>query len=61
MQRYDLQHLKVRIPVPVFGIGCGVLGMSTSKVTIEFGKWASILLRALEYRGYDSTGAVLSS
>ncbi|MCF7911347.1 MAG: SIS domain-containing protein [Candidatus Cloacimonetes bacterium] len=58
MKRSDLKQLKIRIPLPVFGTGCGVLGMSTSKVTLNLGKWASILLKALEYRGYDSTGAV---
>jgi len=58
MQRNEQHRLKIKIPVPVFGIGCGVLGMSTSKVTLKLGNWASILLRALEYRGYDSTGAV---
>jgi glutamine---fructose-6-phosphate transaminase (isomerizing) len=58
MKRSDLKNLKIKIPLPVFGTGCGVLGMSTSKVSVDLGKWASILLRALEYRGYDSTGAV---
>ena len=56
--KYDfLQNLKITIPVPIFGIGCGVLGLSLSKKSINMGKYASKLLRALEYRGYDSTGA----
>jgi glucosamine--fructose-6-phosphate aminotransferase (isomerizing) len=60
MNRYiaKLQNLKLTIPVPVFGIGCGVLGLSLAKVSVNLGKYASTLLRALEYRGYDSTGAV---
>jgi glutamine---fructose-6-phosphate transaminase (isomerizing) len=53
-----LKKIKFRILLPIPGIGCGVLGMSTSKLTVDLGKWASVLLRALEYRGYDSTGAV---
>ncbi|RLC52227.1 MAG: glutamine--fructose-6-phosphate aminotransferase [Candidatus Cloacimonadota bacterium] len=56
--KYDfLQNLKITIPVPIFGIGCGVLGLSLAKKSINMGKYASKLLRALEYRGYDSTGA----
>jgi glutamine---fructose-6-phosphate transaminase (isomerizing) len=53
-----LQNLKITLPIPVFGIGCGVLGLSLAKVSVNLGKHASTLLRALEYRGYDSTGAV---
>ena len=56
--KYDfLQNMKITIPVPIFGIGCGVLGLSLAKKSIDMGKYASKLLRALEYRGYDSTGA----
>ena len=55
----NLSNLKIKIPVPVFGLGCGVLGMSLSKVSVNLGKYASTLLKALEYRGYDSTGAVI--
>jgi glutamine---fructose-6-phosphate transaminase (isomerizing) len=54
----NLTKLKLHLPIPVFGIGCGVLGMSLSKVSIDLGKYAAILLKALEYRGYDSTGAI---
>ncbi|MBT3168431.1 MAG: SIS domain-containing protein [Candidatus Cloacimonetes bacterium] len=43
--------------IPILGVGCGVLGMSLAKVSLNLGKYASTLLRALEYRGYDSTGA----
>lgn len=53
-----LQDLKIIIKIPVFGIGCGVLGLSMFKTTIKLGEYASTLLKALEYRGYDSTGAV---
>ena len=53
-----LKDLKIIIPLPIFGIGCGVLGLSMSKFTLKLGKYASTLLKALEYRGYDSTGAV---
>ena len=53
-----LKGLKITISIPVFGIGCGVLGLSMFKTTLKLGKYASILLKALEYRGYDSTGAV---
>jgi len=47
----------VRIHIPVFGLGCGVLGLALPKVSVNMGQYASRLLRALEYRGYDSTGA----
>ena len=50
---------KIEIPIPVIGLGCGVLGFSLSKVSINLGKYASKLLKSLEYRGYDSTGAVV--
>ncbi len=50
-------NLRLNIPLPVFGVGCGVLGLSLQTLSIDMGKYASTLLRALEYRGYDSTGA----
>lgn len=50
-------HLKLNIPIPVIGMGCGVLGMSLAKLSVNLGDYASTLLKALEYRGYDSTGA----
>jgi glucosamine 6-phosphate synthetase-like amidotransferase/phosphosugar isomerase protein len=43
------------------GFGCGVLGLALQKVSLDMGKYASILLRALEYRGYDSTGAAFQA
>jgi glutamine---fructose-6-phosphate transaminase (isomerizing) len=46
-----------RITLPVPGLGCGVLGLVLPKVSLNMGQYASRLLRALEYRGYDSTGA----
>ncbi len=49
--------LKFDIQIPIFGIGCGVLGLSLQRVSVDMGQYASRLLRALEYRGYDSTGA----
>ncbi len=52
------EDLKIRIPIPLPFVGCGVLGLALPKVTINMGQYASKLLRALEYRGYDSTGAV---
>jgi len=52
-----LKKLNVTLKIPIPGIGCGVLGMSLAKVSVNLGSWASTLLRALEYRGYDSTGA----
>ncbi len=51
------KNIKLKFSIPIFGIGCGVLGMSLAKVSINLGKYASTLLKALEYRGYDSTGA----
>lgn len=54
----EFRNLKLNIPIPVFGCGCGVLGLSLAKVTVNLGQYASTLLRALEYRGYDSTGAI---
>jgi glucosamine 6-phosphate synthetase-like amidotransferase/phosphosugar isomerase protein len=52
-----LTHLKIKLPIPIFGLGCGVLGMALPEVSVNLGEYASRLLRALEYRGYDSTGA----
>ncbi|MDD3235662.1 MAG: glutamine--fructose-6-phosphate aminotransferase, partial [Candidatus Cloacimonetes bacterium] len=45
------------IRLPLMGLGCGVLGMALPKVSVNLGQYASKLLKALEYRGYDSTGA----
>jgi glutamine---fructose-6-phosphate transaminase (isomerizing) len=53
----SFKKMKFSIPIPIFGVGCGVLGLSLAKKSIDMGKYASKLLRALEYRGYDSTGA----
>jgi|GEM_PF-3722842 len=53
----NLNRYNLRIPIPIFGLGCGVLGMALPKVSINLGSYASQLLKALEYRGYDSTGA----
>ncbi len=47
----------IRVPLILPGLGCGVLGLALPKVSLNMGKHASKLLRALEYRGYDSTGA----
>lgn len=47
----------IRIPLPVPGLGCGVLGLALPKVSLKMGEYASRLLRSLEYRGFDSTGA----
>ncbi|MDY6915821.1 MAG: hypothetical protein SVM86_05870, partial [Candidatus Cloacimonadota bacterium] len=52
------KNLKITIPVPIFGLGCGVLGLSLAKVSVNIGKFAAKLLKSLEYRGYDSTGAI---
>jgi len=56
-----VKNCKITLPVPIFGVGCGVLGMSLSKVSVDLGQYASTLLKALEYRGYDSTGAVFQN
>ena len=53
----NLLYKDIKFYIPVFGLGCGVLGMHLAKTSINLGKYASTLLRALEYRGYDSTGA----
>lgn len=47
------------LKVPVPAVGCGVLGLSFAKMNIHMGKYASQLLKSLEYRGYDSTGAAI--
>lgn len=47
----------IHIPLFLPGIGCGVLGLALPKVSLHMGEYASRLLRSLEYRGYDSTGA----
>jgi len=52
-----LQKLSFSFRIPIPGLGCGVLGLALPRVSINLGQYASILLRALEYRGYDSTGA----
>jgi glucosamine 6-phosphate synthetase-like amidotransferase/phosphosugar isomerase protein len=56
-----MRNFKITIPVPIFGIGCGVLGMSLHKKSVDLGKYASTLLKALEYRGYDSTGGAFQN
>lgn len=50
---------KFHLYIPVFGLGCGVLGLVFKKQEVDMGKIASVLLQGLEYRGYDSTGAVI--
>lgn len=52
-----LKDFKLSIPLPLPGLGCGVLGMALPRVSINLGAYAAKLLKALEYRGYDSTGA----
>ncbi|MFA6653570.1 MAG: glutamine--fructose-6-phosphate aminotransferase, partial [Candidatus Delongbacteria bacterium] len=47
------------VRIPMIGTGCGVLGLSFAKLNVNMGKYASQLLRSLEYRGYDSTGAAI--
>ena len=54
-----MRNFKLSIPIPIIGLGCGVLGLSLTKVSLNMGNYASTLLKALEYRGYDSTGAVV--
>ena len=51
------RNKELHIPIPVWGLGCGVLGLALPKVSLKMGQYASKLLKALEYRGYDSTGA----
>ncbi|MFO7811258.1 MAG: SIS domain-containing protein [Candidatus Delongbacteria bacterium] len=51
------KRITLKIPVPA--LGCGVLGLSFAKMNINMGKYASMLLKNLEYRGYDSTGAAI--
>lgn len=38
---------------------CGVVGLICEKTRQDLGKMAAVLLRSLEYRGYDSTGAAI--
>lgn len=52
-----ISKFEITLPVPIFGLGCGVLGLSMGKVSLKMGQYAADLLRALEYRGFDSTGA----
>jgi glucosamine 6-phosphate synthetase-like amidotransferase/phosphosugar isomerase protein len=52
-----ISNFQLSFRLPILGVGCGVLGMALPKVSINLGKHASQLLKALEYRGYDSTGA----
>ncbi len=48
-----------KIPLPVPGLGCGVVGLVFAHQEIRLGSVAATLLKSLEYRGYDSTGAVI--
>ncbi|MDI3504315.1 MAG: hypothetical protein PWP64_1251 [Candidatus Cloacimonadota bacterium] len=52
-----ISSCRLRIPIIIPSLGCGVLGMALPRVSVNLGKHASKLLKALEYRGYDSTGA----
>ncbi len=52
-----IENFELTLRIPVFGLGCGVLGLTLAKSHVKMGKWASRLLKSLEYRGYDSTGA----
>lgn len=52
---------KKHLVLPVPGVGCGVLGMSLVRSSKSIGQYASDLLKGLEYRGYDSTGAAFQS
>lgn len=47
----------IRIPLPLPGLGCGVVGLVLPKVSVKMGSYAAKLLKGLEYRGFDSTGA----
>ena len=38
---------------------CGVIGLRCESDRADLGRTASALLRMLEYRGYDSTGALI--
>ncbi len=38
---------------------CGVIGLICDHNREDLGQMTSLLLRALEYRGYDSTGAAI--
>ncbi|MCF7858832.1 MAG: SIS domain-containing protein [Candidatus Cloacimonetes bacterium] len=58
MNLRKLDKFEITVTIPVFGLGCGVLGLSMTKMTLRLGEYASTLLKSLEYRGYDSTGAV---
>ena len=55
----NISKFKISIPIPIFGLGCGVLGFSLAKFSVNIGSYASQLLKSLEYRGYDSTGAII--
>ncbi|HPM04519.1 MAG TPA: hypothetical protein PL160_02280, partial [Candidatus Cloacimonas sp.] len=58
---HSLKDKKIRLTLPIPFLGCGVLGLALPKVTLNMGQYASKLLRALEYRGYDSTGAIFEA
>ncbi|HNQ43629.1 MAG TPA: glutamine--fructose-6-phosphate aminotransferase, partial [Candidatus Cloacimonadota bacterium] len=52
-----LKNFTITFRLPLPGLGCGVLGMALPQISLNLGEYASRLLKALEYRGYDSTGA----
>ncbi|MBT3235377.1 MAG: SIS domain-containing protein [Bdellovibrionales bacterium] len=56
-----LSFLNCHIYFPLPLLGCGVLGMSLLRSSKSIGEYASDLLKALEYRGYDSTGAAIQN
>ncbi|MBN2461142.1 MAG: SIS domain-containing protein [Candidatus Cloacimonetes bacterium] len=53
-----LRKFDFTINIPIPGLGCGVLGLGLARVSVKLGQYAATLLKALEYRGYDSTGGV---
>ena len=57
LHRIARSDFRLRLTLPLPGLGCGVLGLALPKVSVNIGEYASKLLKALEYRGYDSTGA----
>jgi len=54
-----VSEIRIVFPLLIPGMGCGVLGLGLAKSSKSIGEYASMLLRALEYRGYDSTGAAI--
>ena len=57
MKKIIKKFLNIHLIIPFPILGCGVVGLALYRTSKSIGEYASILLKGLEYRGFDSTGA----